>query len=230
MTAFGQRPQRSVQASRLRALVIDDHPIVVEAVSAALAGMRLFDVVECATSLVQARSLLERNPACALAILDLHLGDVEARDLLLAFRERFPDVPVMVFTGDSTLESITMAFECGARAYVTKSAPVPVVAGAIRMVLSGGTYVPPEAMSALGFAISPQASAALPAGTHALRLSGRQSQVLDLLLQGMPNKVIGARLSMAEGTVKAHLNAIFRALAVRTRVEAILRAREMGLI
>ena len=46
----------------------------------------------------------------------------------------------------------------------------------------------------------------------------------------MPNKVIGARLSMAEGTVKAHLNTVFRMLGVRTRVEAILRARQLGLL
>ena len=61
-------------------------------------------------------------------------------------------------------------------------------------------------------------------------LSGRQRQVLQLLLQGMPNKVIGSRLSMAEGTVKAHLNTVYRVLGVRTRVEAILRARQVGLL
>ena len=63
----------------------------------------------------------------------------------------------------------------------------------------------------------------------AVRLSGRQQQVFDLLLKGMPNKVIGSRLSMAEGTVKAHLNTIYRVLGVRTRVEAILRARQLGM-
>jgi DNA-binding NarL/FixJ family response regulator len=63
-----------------------------------------------------------------------------------------------------------------------------------------------------------------------MSLTGRQEQVLRLLLQGMPNKVIGARLSMAEGTVKAHLNTVFRVMGVRTRVEAILRAHDLGLI
>ena len=150
---------------------------------------------------------------------------------LLGFRERFPEVPVIVFTGDDSIESITMAFECGARGYATKSSPMQVVSSAIRIVLAGGSYVPPEAMRVLGFPPPANMDVAAPAAAPAaqLRLSGRQAQVFELLLRGMPNKVIGSRLSMAEGTVKAHLNAVFRVLGVRTRVEAILRARQLGL-
>jgi DNA-binding NarL/FixJ family response regulator len=212
-----------------RAMVVDDHPIVVDAMVTAILGMRLFDRVESANSLPQAIRALEDDDRCALAILDLHLGQVEARETLLGFRERFPDVPVMVFTGDDSLESITMAFECGARGYATKSSPMQTVQSAIRIVLSGGSYIPPEAMRGLGFSPAPMSTTAAPPAA-AVRLSGRQSQVFQLLLQGMPNKVIGARLDMAEGTVKAHMNSIFRVLGVRTRVEAILRARQMGLV
>ena len=215
-----------------RALVVDDHPIVVDAMVTALTGMRLFDRVESANSLAEACKVLERDPGCNLAMLDLHLGSAEARETLLGFRERFPDVPVIVFTGDDAIESITMAFECGARGYATKMSSMQVVQGAIRIVLAGGSYVPPEAMRALGFPAPTQVDGATPAPSPAptFRLSGRQAQVFDLLLRGMPNKVIGARLSMAEGTVKAHLNAVFRVLGVRTRVEAILRARQLGLV
>jgi DNA-binding NarL/FixJ family response regulator len=202
---------------------------VVDAMVTAIQGMRVFERVESANSLEQAIRALEHDDRCDLAILDLHLGQAEARATLLGFRERFPDVPVMVFTGDDSLESITMAFECGARGYATKSSPMQTVHSAIRIVLSGGSYIPPEAMRGLGFspAAVPQQAAPSP---QVMRLSGRQQQVFDLLLQGMPNKVIGARLDMAEGTVKAHLNSIFRSLNVRTRVEAILRARQLGLI
>lgn len=214
-----------------RALVVDDHPIVVDALVTALTGMHLFERVEWANTLAQACRLLEEDSDCSIAMLDLHLGDAAARDTLLGFRERFPEVPVIVFTGDDCVESITMAFECGARGYATKSSPMQVVSSAIRIVLAGGSYVPPEAMRVLGFPPPANMEAAAPGVTPAarLRLSGRQAQVFELLLRGMPNKVIGSRLSMAEGTVKAHLNAVFRVLGVRTRVEAILRARQLGL-
>jgi len=214
-----------------RALVVDDHPIVVDALVTALVGMHIFDRVESANTLAAACKLLEGDGDCSLAMLDLHLGDAVARETLLGFRERFPEVPVIVFTGDDSIESITMAFECGARGYATKSSPMQVVNSAIRIVLAGGSYVPAEAMRVLGFpALAVEPTSGNPSPTPAVRLSGRQAQVFELLLRGMPNKVIGSRLDMAEGTVKAHLNSIFRVLGVRTRVEAILRARQLGLI
>ena len=105
-----------------------------------------------------------------------------------------------------------------------------VVSNAIRLVLQGSTYIPPEAVQMLGFTAPSHTRAQNTPEPPVLSLTGRQQQVFRLLLQGMPNKVIGARLSMAEGTVKAHLNTVFRMLGVRTRVEAILRARQLGLL
>lgn len=212
-----------------RALVVDDHPIVADAMATAIGAMRLFDRVEAAGSIDDALGMLEADPVCNLAVLDLHLGEAPARQTLLTLRERFPDVPILIFSGDDSLESITMGFECGARGYATKSSPMNVVSNAIRLVLSGSCYIPPEAAQMLGFSM-PAARAGESFTPSALPLSGRQQQVFRLLLQGMPNKVIGARLSMAEGTVKAHLNTVYRMLGVRTRVEAVLRAGQMGIL
>lgn len=215
-------------ANPRRAILLDDHHIVIDALRTALGAMRLFDRIETANTLTGARELLEANPACDLAILDLHLGDAQGREVVTGIRERFPDVPVLVFSGDGSVENITMAFECGARGYVTKTSPMTVVGAAIRLVLAGGVYVPPEAVRMMG--AMPASSAASVEEKPALRLSGRQKEVFDLLLQGMPNKVIAARLDMAEGTAKAHLNTVYRVLGVRTRVEAILKARQLGMI
>jgi DNA-binding NarL/FixJ family response regulator len=161
---------------------------------------------------------------------DLHLGDADGRESLLRMREDFPDVPALVFSGDESFENISMAFECGARGYVTKSSPMGVLNHAVQLVLAGSSYIPPQAVSVLGKWESLPGAEAATGDIAQLRLSGRQDQVFRLLLQGMPNKVIASRLSMAEGTVKAHLNTVFRVLGVRTRVEAILRARELGMI
>lgn len=212
-----------------RAILVDDHHIVIEALRTALAAMRILDRIDSASSIAEARTLLERDPACDLAIIDLHLADTHGRDTVMAMRENFPDVPILVFSGDESLENMTMAFECGARGYVTKKSPMNVVNAAIKLVLDGGVYVPPDAVRLLGGVVSAQPETAKPR-QETLRLSGRQKQVLDLLLKGMPNKVIAARLDMAEGTAKAHLNAVYRALGVRTRVEAILKARQLGMV
>jgi len=210
-----------------RALVVDDHPLMATAVSTAVSAMRIFHRVDVAGSFADAIKLLEDEAVCGMAILDLHLGDSPARDNLIRMRELYPDVPVIVFSGDTSVEHITMAFECNVRGYVTKNSPMGVLKGAIQLVLAGGSYVPSEAVSAVRVARSQQAT---HQSSAPMSLTGRQEQVLRLLLQGMPNKVIGARLSMAEGTVKAHLNTVFRVMGVRTRVEAILRARDLGLI
>lgn len=209
-----------------RALVVDDHPIMVTAVSTAVSSMRLFERVDTANSFPEAQLLLQRNPVCGLAILDLHMGESDGRENLTRMREDYPDVPVLVFSGDESIANITMAFECNARGYVTKSSPMGVLRSAIQLVLAGSSYIPPEAVSVLG---APTQAPTAPATQESLGLTGRQEQVLRLLLQGMPNKVIASRLTMAEGTVKAHLNTVFRVMGVRTRVEAILRARELGL-
>jgi DNA-binding NarL/FixJ family response regulator len=213
----------------LRALVVDDHPLMATAVSTALNATRRFQEIETASSLLEAVQCLEKNPAFSLAVLDMHLADTDGRESLLRMRESFPDVPILVFSANDSLDHITMAFECGARGYVTKSSPMSVLNHAIELVLEGSSYVPPQAVSLLGFP-APAERAPARTGAPQLNLSGRQQQVFRLLLQGMPNKVIASRLSMAEGTAKAHLNTVFRVLGVRTRVEAILRARELGLI
>src|ERR1700682_4826665 len=108
----------------LRALVVDDHPIMATPVSTGLSATRLFKEIETAGSLSQAVKHLESNPDCSLAILDLHLSDSDGRASLLGMRERFPDVPILVFSANDSLDHITMAFECGARGYVTKSSPM----------------------------------------------------------------------------------------------------------
>ena len=228
MTTTLRPPQPAAARTARRALVVDDHPVVAAAVADRILAMRAFERVDSANSLAEAFRLLEGDAECSLVVLDLQLGAMKAEETIRGMRERFPDVPVLVFSADSSMEHITLAFECGVRGYVTKSAPSHVLGIAIQLVLGGGSYIPPEAAQLAGLPAMPQASVA--ASASPVRFSVRQEQVLRLLLQGMPNKVIAARLGMAEGTAKAHLNAVFRELGVQTRLQAVLRSRELGLI
>jgi DNA-binding NarL/FixJ family response regulator len=114
--------------------------------------------------------------------------------------------------------------------YVPKSYSMAAFLNAIRTVLSGEPYIPPKLVSLMGFDVAePQAKSTVDR-SPVVNLSPRQTQVFEYLLQGLPNKVIGNRLGMAEGTVKTHLNTIYRLLGVNSRAQVILRARELGLI
>lgn len=210
-----------------RALLVDDHPIVLDALTNALLASSTVGSVDCAHRLQDAQAMLARNMDYSIVVLDLSLDDANGLAALESLRESYPDVPVLVFSSTDTVETILLALEGGARGYVPKSTPMEVFLNAVRTVLAGGIHVPPKALSLpefVGARPVVRDAAALP------QLSPRQSDVFRLLLQGMPNKVIARRLGMAEGTVKAHLNTVYRVLQVASRGQAILRARQFGLI
>jgi DNA-binding NarL/FixJ family response regulator len=212
-----------------RALVVDDHPIVTESLAAALISLRVFEGIDKESSLAAASARLQQASNYDLVMLDLHLTDAHGVEAMLSLRESFPGVPIIIFSADESSATITAAFEHGVQGYIPKSAPMPIIVNAIRIVLSGGTYIPPQAVRMLGFEprttpdISAAEAAVLPS------LSPRQREVMHYLLQGLPNKLIGRRLAMADGTVKSHLNSIYRMFAVNSRAQLILKARELGL-
>jgi DNA-binding NarL/FixJ family response regulator len=213
-----------------RLLIVDDHPAILDAARNALLAAGVAETIDRASTLQEAREILAREAGFALVILDLSLTDARRLEAVLAMRESHPDVPVLIFSGDESTETIANAFECSARGYVPKSQPLAVLEGAVRAVLAGGTYIPPQALRAMGMELSPaptppkEARAALP------NLTARQSDAYRLLLQGMPNKVIASRLDISEHTVKEHLRIVYRELNVHNRAQAVLRGRQFGLI
>lgn len=214
-----------------RALIVDDHPIITGALSAALLSLHVFDTVDTEATVGAAAERLGEGAAYDLVMLDLHMGESEDQLSTLQLRERFPEVPMVIFSGDETSEAVAAAFESGVQGYISKSSPMPVVINAIRIVLSGGNYIPPQAARMFGLTErAPRTGNELADSQPLPRLSPRQRQVLHYLLQGLPNKVIGTRLNMADGTVKSHLNTIYRMYAVNSRAQLILKARQLGLI
>lgn len=212
-----------------RALIVDDHPIIVDALGAALLSLHVFEGVDKESSIAAASERLLHADNYDLVLLDLHLTDSTGLEAMLVLRERFPEVPVIIFSGDDSSATVASAFEHGVQGYIPKNSQMTVVINAIRVVLAGGNYIPPQAARLLGF----EARSAAPLDTQltiSQGLSPRQRQVLHYLLQGLPNKVIGSRLEMADGTVKSHLNSVYRAFRVNSRAQLILRARELGLI
>ena len=213
-----------------RALVVEDHPIVSDVLVASLSSLQVFQDIVTTRSLAATLKVLDEGENFALIILDLHLPDTEGNQGMIQLRETYPDIPLVIFSGNESTGLIASAFEHGVRGFIPKRSSMAVVINAINMVLAGSFYIPPDAIRMLGFVPATVPEANLDDDSGDINLSPKQQAVFIELMNGMPNKIIAQRLSMAEGTVKTHLHSIYSVLKVRSRAQAILKARELGLL
>ena len=140
-------------------------------------------------------------------------------------RTHLPQVPVVVLADREDPASMATALRVGVRGYLPTSIEPEVARHALALVLAGGSYAPPVSLLAEETeGVTPPLA---PCGLLA-KLTPRQRQVLELLGQGRPNKVIAQRLAMCESTVKVHVRQIMRKLGARNRTEVALKLRELG--
>jgi DNA-binding NarL/FixJ family response regulator len=144
------------------------------------------------------------------------------------FRTRFPEIPLVVLSASESHYDIKRVLDAGALGFITKSSSPAVMVSALQLVLAGGIYVPPLIVEPDSGLHGQQDTAAFAALRHT-GLTTRQMEVLRLLVQGNQNKVIARALDLSEGTVKIHVAAIFRALNVNNRTEAVLAAQRLGI-
>jgi DNA-binding NarL/FixJ family response regulator len=193
----------------------------------------------------EARTALQRDAGFDLALLDLGLGDEDGFDLLAELRTQYPALPVVVVSATERQVDVIRAIDMGAMGFVPKRASNRDLFEALRMVMSGGVYIPPMM---LGLAPPPPGGDTVPAvmrhvpadqplpapeptqkvrSFESLGLTPRQAEVLALLLKGMPNKLIARELSLSVETVKDHVAAVLRALGVSSRTQAVLAVSQM---
>lgn len=205
----------------MNVLLIDDHALFRDALSLLFAHhfpeSRLLE----ADSIGRAVDVVGQHADIALALLDLGLTDSQGMASLEALRAALPELTVVVLSADARRETIVAAIDAGAAGFVPKRARGAVLADALRTVLEGGVYLPEEALAA---GATDTADADVMNG-----LTPRQVEVLQLLLQGKSNKLIGRALELSESTVKTHLLAVFRRLGVNNRTQAVLAAARLGL-
>jgi DNA-binding NarL/FixJ family response regulator len=214
----------------MRILVVDDHPLMAEALGVAVGTLDRATEVETVGNL---RAAIARAAETAfdLCLLDLGLPDCSGLEALERMRERVPALPVVVVSGSDDTRSVLKALDLGAMGYIPKTSPRDVLLGAVRLVASGGIYVPVEALRARE-AAGPAPAASVPATAKTaadLGLSARQWETLGLLLKGLPNKLIARKLDISENTTKIHVSAVLRALGVASRTQALIAANRLGL-
>lgn len=220
---------RQAGTATMRTLVVDDHPLMADALRLTLSELDRDAHVQTASDLQQAFDLASREPAFDLVMLDLGLPGCAGVQALERFRERFPGLPVVVVSAASDLASITTALDLGAMGFIPKTSPRDVLLQAVRLVASGGIYVPVEALKQRAQEPGSGAARAAPRSEADLGLSPRQREVLSLLLKGLPNKLIARKLDISENTTKVHVSAVLHSLGVSTRTQAVLAASRLGI-
>lgn len=223
----------------MKILLIDDHPLFREGV--ALLLKPLVDALETweAGSCEEAFALLDQRGSADLVLIDLGLPGLSGLEGLALLRQDYPEVPVVVMSSSDDKDTVLAVLDAGAMGFIPKSSTSQVMLGALRLILARGIYLPPSVFLTGRPGPAPAAApaqAAVPAPVvpqvrhpAELGLTPRQAEVLHLLLQGKPAKLIGRQLNLSLSTVKAHTSAVLRALNVTTRTQAILAAGRMGL-
>jgi DNA-binding NarL/FixJ family response regulator len=208
----------------MRALVIDDHPLIHEIMPAML--RKALGEVTVATEATLEAGLARAKGSVApdLVLLDLGLPGCDGIDALLRFRTAFPQLPVVVLSANCDRESILGVLDSGANGYIPKTSKPEVMIAALKLVAAGGIYVPPDAIEYLSATSRPRT----PRG-ESTDLTERQRDVLRLMLKGYNNERIATELDIASNTVKQHAHAIFIQLGVSTRAEAVVAAARLGL-
>jgi DNA-binding NarL/FixJ family response regulator len=236
----------------MKVLLVDDHPLILTALQTVIERLGHDIEVLGAGSAAAAREVLHADPGIDLVLLDLALGDADGFDLLAELRAGWPAVPVVVVSASERASDVIRAIDLGAMGFVPKSSSHAELSEALAMVMSGSMYVPPSmlgldagreraggdtvpgvmrpggdtAPAPLGEAARAEAHQKVPS-IQDLGLTPRQAEVLGLLLQGLPNKLIARQLHLSVETVKDHVAAVLRALNVSSRTQAVLAVSQM---
>lgn len=215
----------------MQILVVDDHPLILEALKQVLRDLDPEIAVLEARDAQHALDRATKHPDLSLVLLDLTLPGKHGFELLSELRRDFPQLPVVVLSATEDRETVLRAINDGAMGFIPKTSRTEVLVAALRLVFSGGVYLPPSVFSTQAGTLGADARLPAPAtrSPRDVGLTDRQAQVLALLVQGKSNKLICRALDLAEGTVKIHVTAILRALNVSNRTEAVVAVSRLGL-
>ncbi|MCB1514672.1 MAG: response regulator transcription factor [Hyphomicrobiaceae bacterium] len=202
-------------------LVVDDHPLFLEALRLSLGSAFPDAEVTEATSIADARQAISEKGSFDLVLLDLSMPGTSGFDGLLELRTVYPKLPVVICSALEDPRIIHEALSYGALGFISKSVRRAELASAIEEVMSGNVYLPTS--------YKPPA-AVVPGSDLAQKLASltpQQLRVLKMLRQGMLNKQIAYELNVGETTVKAHVSEILRKLNVASRTQAVIEVSKI---
>ena len=213
----------------MKALIVDDHPLIQQAVSNVLRGLDPAAEIAVAGDCDSALEIAATGaPEPDIVLLDLNLPGLSGIPALKRWRARFPAMPVVVLSALDDRQTVHAAIVAGAAGYIPKSSSNEIMRQALSLVLAGGKYLPPEIVAPAEDSRSAVPRRTSPASARP-DLTERQRDVLRLIAKGASNKHICRELGLAERTVKAHVSAVLRLLNVASRTQAAIEAVRLGL-
>lgn len=205
----------------MKILVVDDHPLIPQAVAHVLREFDSSINLLAAGNRDGAERMLALHPDLALVLLDLALPGTRGMELLAALVRDHPRLPIVVLSATHDRATIDAAMAAGARGYIAKTADASEVVATVSAALVGKRMITQH--------VAPRvAEGAAQLAPAVYGLTQRQADVLMLLVQGKPNKLICRDLALSEGTVKVHVSAILKALNVHSRTQAVVELARRG--
>ena len=177
-----------------------------------------------AASFSQVLKILQESNLPDVVILDIEMPDMPWLSSLKEIRQIAPQSSIFVISATEDNRTVRTVMSLGVKGYISKRADIKVFNNALKLVLDGGTYVPPYLIDSV------PANKLSGEGIGVKTLTTRQAQVLDLIAQGKSNKQIAYDIGVSESTVKLHINALLRSLHVNNRTQAVVTAQKIGLI
>lgn len=212
----------------MKILIADDHELFRDGLRHVLDQLGGNLTIVEASDFQQAVDTVERERDIDIVLLDLSMPGMVWNDGLQRLKELLPETtPIIILSASDDRRHVLQAVNLGAAGFIPKTSSSRVMLSALKLVLSGGVYLPPallEQGGGQGDGTGPMASESAVSF-----LTPRQREVLTLLGQGKSNKEIARVLQLAEGTVKLHVTAILKALNVNNRTRAVVAASQLGL-
>jgi DNA-binding NarL/FixJ family response regulator len=204
-------------------LIADDHPLFREVFHTVITdGFRDSVVIE-SPDLDSVLRMTHEYEDLDLVLLDLYMPGMDGLNGLIKLRNEAPTIPVGIVSAEENNQVVLQAIAYGAAGYITKTSSRAQMILAIKQILNGDIYLPPDFLRSKNLVARRSGFRQPPVPPELLHaLSPKQLKVLEHMTKGESNKQIAYRLEIAETTVKAHVSAILRTLRVRNRVQAVL--------
>ena len=205
-----------------RLVIADDHPLFRGALREAVTGLIEHAEIAEAGSFEEVPKLLDKGGEVDLVLLDLSMPGVRGFSGLMYLRSQYPSVPIVVVSAHDDPAVIRRCMDLGTSGFIPKTLGIEDMRAAIKRVLDGGVWTPPD--------VDLEAGADAETSDILARLSSltpQQVRVLMMLSEGLLNKQIAYELTVSEATVKAHVSAILQKLGVESRTQAVIAAAKI---
>ena len=206
----------------MKILIVDDHALFRNGLSLVLEALEENTIIFEASNSEQAIQYVSEHPDLDLVLLDLNMPGKDGFITLESFTKKYPALPIVIISASNQRSDIQRVLDDGAMGYIPKETESAVMLSALRLVLSGGVYVPPVLSQANGQYLKQQSA-------NGTALTPRQLEVLAMLVHGHSNKAIAYDMNLSEATVKMHVTAIIKNLGVSNRTQAAMTAEKRGL-